>query len=240
MRSAYAVLGVPGNATPEEIREAFDRAAAFYTPEKIALGNGIVDKFNELKTAYDVLRDPQSRAAHDRKLSAVRPTPAPARVQVIHEEESPVRRLLLWGVVLVAVLFGAGMFLHWRATEARKEQAALEIISRKQAEKEEEKRRQEAQVAEAERLAAKLKAEADDRRFAAEGQYAAMRATSERARQESNALQAQRMATAEAQRQEAAAAMQEQRNASEARMRVEADKRRVRELCIQLYRRVDC
>ncbi len=240
MRSAYAVLGVPGNATPEEIQEAFDRAAGFYTPEKIAAGDGVVDKFNELKTAFEVLRDPQSRAAHDRKLTgqlSVRPSP---RVEIIPEEESPGRRLLWWGILMVGAIFAAGFLVQSRNAEARKEQAALEIVARKQADAEAAKKRDEDARLEAERVAARARAEADDRRFSTEGQYAAQRASNDRARSEANALQAQRQAAMEAQRQEAAAAMQDQRNAQEARMRVEADKRRIRELCIQLYRRVDC
>lgn len=241
MRSAYAVLGVPGNATDDEIREAYERAAGFYTPEKLAAVEGAADKFAELKAAYGVLREPAARAAHDRKLSMQRaPKQPPAKVEVIVEEESPVRRLLLWGMVLVAALFAAGMFMQWRAAEARREQAQAEILARQQAQKEAEARRAEqARLAE-ERAAAKAKQEQDDRRFAMEGEYAAARATAERARQEANALNARRMAQAEAERAAMTLRLEEQRAATEARMRIEADKRRIRELCWQQYQRVDC
>ena len=71
MRSAYLVLGIPGNATPDDVETAYRSATQVYSPERIASEPGAVDKFNEIKDAYKILRDPQARAAHDRKLSAV-------------------------------------------------------------------------------------------------------------------------------------------------------------------------
>lgn len=241
MRSAYAILGVPGNAGDDEVREAFERAASYYTPERLAARDDAADKLAELKTAYDVLKDPASRAAHDRKLSLQRAkVPQPTKIEVIVEEESPVRRLLLWGLVLVAALFAAGGFLQWRSAEARREQAQAEIAARQQALKDEEARRAEQVRLDTERAASKTRQEYDDRRIAMEGQAAAMRASAERARQESNVLSAQRMAQAEAERQAMTLRLEEQRAANEARMRVESDKRRIRELCWQLYQRSDC
>jgi curved DNA-binding protein CbpA len=240
MRSAYLVLGVPGNASAEEIEAAFAVARRLYTPQRLASEEGAVEKFNEVKTAYDVLRDRDSRAAHDRKLAAApRPLSTP-RVVVAYEEESPTRRLLLWGLVLAAVLFAGGFYVQNRTAQARAAQAAADLAAKQLAEREAKEKKEEAERLEQARAAAQAKAEAQDRQFAVEGQYAAQRATAERNRQDAQALQMQRTAAMEARQQEAAAREQEQRAAMEARMRVESDKRRIREMCYQLYRRYDC
>ena len=84
MKSAYMVLGVPGNASPEDIDAAFSHAREVYPPQRLAQEDGAVDKFNEVKQAYGILRDPDARAAHDRKLSrALSQKPAP-RVETIY------------------------------------------------------------------------------------------------------------------------------------------------------------
>jgi curved DNA-binding protein CbpA len=240
MKSAYLVLGVPGNASNEDIEFAFERARNLYTPARLASTEGAAEKFSEVKDAYNILRDADSRAAHDRKLlNARQPRPATRQVMIV-EEESPTRKLLVYALVLAAALIGAGFFVSYKNAEARKQQAALELQSKVQAAKEEERQRMEAERAEADRARAKAKEEADDRRFAAEGRMAAARADAQRQRSEQNAIQMQRMAIAEAQREEANRQAEQRRLEAEARMRLEADKRRIRELCYQNYRRFDC
>jgi curved DNA-binding protein CbpA len=240
MKSAYLILGLPGNASDEDIEIAHKRAQLLFPPERLSKVDGAVDRFNEIQAAYKILKDPESRAAHDRKLATpqARP-PAVARTQVI-EEVSGGSKLLRAGVALVLVLFAVGFFISYKNAEARKAQAALELAQKEQASKDEEQRRADAERADNDRAQAKIKAEADERRFAIEGQIAGARASAERQRQEFIAIQMQRNAAAEAQRQESAARMQEQQNATEARRRVEADKRRIRELCYQQYRKSDC
>jgi curved DNA-binding protein CbpA len=240
MKSAYLILGVPGNASDEDIEIAHKRAQLLFPPDRLSKVDGAVDRFNEIQTAYKILKDPESRAAHDRKLAApqARP-PAVARTQII-EEDSTGKKLLRAGFALVIVLFAVGFFISYKNAEARKAQAALELAQKEQAAKDEEQRRADAERADYERAQAKAKAEADDKRFTIEGQIAGARASAERQRQEFVAVQMQRNAAAEAQRQEMAARMQEQRDATEARQRVEADKRRIRQLCYQNYKKLDC
>ncbi len=240
MKSAYFVLGVPGNASNEDIEIAFARTKLLYTPERLANAEGALEKFKEVKIAYDVLRNADSRAAHDRKLSAAqRPTPA-TRPVIVVEEESPPRKILVYSLLLVAAIFAVGYFISYQNSEARRAQAAVELAAKAQAAREEQSKKVEDERLDQERALAKAKAEAAERRFTAEAQTSAARASNERMRQEQTALQMQRLATADAQRQEAAQRAEQRRNETEARMRVEADKRRIRELCYQQYRRYDC
>ena len=239
MASAYTTLGIPGNASPQDIETAFQRARDLYTKEHMATVEGALERFEQVKTAYAVLRDPDSRAAHDRKLAAEL-RPRPRTTTIVVEEESPTGKYLKRGLILVAVLFAAGLFISYKNAEARKEQAALELAAKQEAAKEEERRQAETARLEQERARAKEKAEANDKQVAYEGQLASARASMENARQEATAVQMQRAALAEQQRHELAARAEERRNADAARQRVEADKRRIRELCYQQYRKYDC
>lgn len=243
MKSAYVTLGVPGNAAAQDIEIAFERARLFYTPERLASVEGAVDKFNEVKAAYELLRNPEFRAAHDRKLTAAHSRPPPGGAgyaRTVVEEETPGRKLLKAGLWLLAVIFAAGLFIGYKNAEARRQQAALELAMKEQAEKEEERLRLEAQRQEQQRAQQQAQAEADDRRLAQEGRMAGAQASAERARQEYASVSMQRLALQEAQRQEAARRSEEQRSAMEARRRTEADKMRIRDLCYQQYRRPDC
>jgi curved DNA-binding protein CbpA len=240
MKSAYLVLGVPGNASDEDVDIAYKRAELLFTPDRLSKSDGAVDRFNELKTAYKILKDPASRAAHDRKLASAQAKPKPTIQTQVVEEESTAKKLLKAGVALLIVLFAAGFFISYKNAETARAHAALELARKQQDAKEEEQRRIDAERADNERAMAKAKAEADERRFDTESRMAGTRATIERQRQEYISIQAQRNAAAEVQRQETAQRMQEQRDATEARRRVEADKRRIRELCWQQYRKTDC
>ncbi|MCS7088206.1 MAG: molecular chaperone DnaJ [Thermoflexales bacterium] len=64
-RDYYEVLGVPRNATQEEIKKAFRRLARQYHPD-VNKSPDAEAKFKEINEAYEVLSDEQKRAAYDR------------------------------------------------------------------------------------------------------------------------------------------------------------------------------
>ncbi|MGC9066941.1 MAG: molecular chaperone DnaJ [Minisyncoccia bacterium] len=58
----YEILGVPKDASQEEIKKAFYKLAHKYHPDK----GGDAEKFKEINEAYQVLSDPEKRAQYDK------------------------------------------------------------------------------------------------------------------------------------------------------------------------------
>jgi molecular chaperone DnaJ len=66
MADFYAVLSVSREASDDEIKQAYRRLALQWHPDKNGGSKDAEEKFKTLTEAYDVLRDPQKRAAYDR------------------------------------------------------------------------------------------------------------------------------------------------------------------------------
>ncbi len=64
-RDYYETLGVPRNASTEEIKKAFRRLAMRYHPDRNK-EDGAEARFKEIGEAYEVLSDSEKRAAYDR------------------------------------------------------------------------------------------------------------------------------------------------------------------------------
>jgi curved DNA-binding protein len=61
----YAIMGVARDATEDEIKRAYRKLARKYHPD-VSKEPQAEDRFKELGEAYEVLKDPEKRAAYDR------------------------------------------------------------------------------------------------------------------------------------------------------------------------------
>lgn len=66
MADYYDVLGISRSATDEEVKGAYRKLAMRWHPDRNNGSKEAEEKFKELTEAYDVLREPEKRAAYDR------------------------------------------------------------------------------------------------------------------------------------------------------------------------------
>ncbi|GIV00621.1 MAG: chaperone protein DnaJ [Actinomycetota bacterium] len=64
-RDLYEILGVPRDATQEEIKRAYRRLARQYHPD-VNPSADAEERFKEIAAAYEILSDPEKRAQYDR------------------------------------------------------------------------------------------------------------------------------------------------------------------------------
>lgn len=69
----YEFLGVTQGASTEEIRAAYRQRAAILHPDRNPGDAEVAQLFTEISKAYEVLVDPEKRAAYDASLKTTRP-----------------------------------------------------------------------------------------------------------------------------------------------------------------------
>jgi len=74
-RDPYEVLGVSRNATAEEIQKAYRKLSKKYHPDRNPGDKQAENAYKEVQEAYEILNDPQKRAAYDRYGFAGPPPP---------------------------------------------------------------------------------------------------------------------------------------------------------------------
>lgn len=65
MKDYYKVLGVPSNASQEDIKKAYRRLAKQYHPDVAKGDKQTEEKFKDISEAYNVLSDPEQRKKYD-------------------------------------------------------------------------------------------------------------------------------------------------------------------------------
>ena len=74
MENYYKILELDENASETEIKKAFRRLSFLYHPDK---NPSQEEKFKQINQAYEVLKDPNTKAAYDFELSLRNPSSFP-------------------------------------------------------------------------------------------------------------------------------------------------------------------
>lgn len=244
MKSAYSILGIPGNATQTEIDQAFQQASVHYSHARVADDPDSATRLVDVRDAYKLLSNADMRAAHDRKLGAALAV-RPERTRVLIEAEAPswYRQPMVILALLVVGVFAVGGYMSHTRTQLRKaqaEQAALELAQKKldaeaAAAAEAQQRR-----LDAERARAEARADSQERQLRAESAAIARTVANSNQQQESSMLRQIEADRREKQRRENEVKNEERQRVNEAQRRLAADKQRIRELCYQQYRQTNC
>src|SRR5215472_4043435 len=62
----YELLGVSRTASPDDIKKSFRKLAMQHHPDRNRDNKDAEKKFKEVNHAYEILKDPDKRAAYDR------------------------------------------------------------------------------------------------------------------------------------------------------------------------------
>lgn len=233
MKSAYAVLGVPGNADQEEIKQAYEQATKYYSKDKLIENPSLAERLQEVREAYKILSTTELRQLHDRKLSAAVGS-SRARAAYPPTDEEPSK----WGVLKIMLIAVIGMFAigtyyaHVRE-ESRKAARAHELALKQRADEEAEKAAKEQAAAEAARARADALAESRERQLRAESAAVGRQVLAN----QNSALYAQER---QAQAERNAALQAERQRKLEAQQRIADDQRQLRNICMQNYGRPNC
>jgi hypothetical protein len=170
--------------------------------------------------------------------TGARPTP------VVVDNGPTLPRGLLATLLALALIVGAVWWMNQQRAERARHQAeaeAAETLRREEQERLAQRQREAAEAAEQKaRAQAERQAESSERRLRQEASMSALRIQADEARRQADEQRALRQAQDEAWRRQSEERLAEQRRVAEAQRIVEADKRRVRELCMQNYGRPNC
>ena len=244
MKSCYAILGVPGNASETEIHEAFKKASAHYSKERLVENPDAATRLRAIQEAYKILSNAEMREAHDRKLSAASQPPASRPRVVIEAEPSRVSKPLVIMALVVVAMFAIGGYMNHSRDQTRKALAEQELARKKLEADAEAKAAAEAIAFQTKQDADRRRAQADadraDRQLRTEATTSARMAANADMQQQALAVRLQDNERREKQRLEASAKSEERQRAYEAERRVAKDKQAIRDLCLMQYGRSNC
>lgn len=241
MKSAYSILGVPGNASAAEIEQAYVKANAHYSKTLLVDDPEAIARLTEIREAHKLLTSTEMRAAHDRKLSAAIHRAAGRPNVVIEAEGTPwYAKPLVWLALLVVAMFAVGNFMSHSREQARTALAAQDLAQKK-LEAEATARAEAAQAKiDADRAHAQAADQNRERQLRSESSNIARDAAYANIQQQTMMSRQIENDRRDAQRRESEAKAQDRQLAYEAQRRLAADQARIRDLCMQQYRRPNC
>ncbi len=247
VKTLYSVLGVEATASQDDIDDAFTRLKLQHPQAKIDADENARIRFAAIQQAYATLKEPDARAAYDQRLK--RAGIRVASSSSLAMDDGPgwmsLRNLFVAGFIVILV---SGMWWYHARQVAREEAAAIQRVLKIV----EEAKRKQAELAEAEEARRQASFESSQQRID-EDRERRQRFDAERAsrqvgidirnseREADMRLRQEKSEKERRERQEQNTKQQAERDAQrQAQLRIDNEKRQLREMCMQRYRRPDC
>ncbi len=241
MDSAYKVLGVPGNATSEEINQALQKALHHYSHAKLAQDSDAVARVLAIREAHKILSNNDMRAAHDRKLLSYVNKPRSTPRIVMEAVPAPwYTNVFYLGVLLVLSMFAIGGYMAHARDKARAAAEATLLEEKKIAAEALAREEEERKRAEDRRARQQSEDKAREQQMAAEASNSLRSAMIAESQAQSDMRRKEETLQRDKQRRESEAKSEERQRIYDAQRRLAADQQRIRELCYQQYRRTQC
>lgn len=243
-KSAYLILGLPGNATQADIHATYQRLVATFSQDKLATDAAARKLHREIQEAYALLKAPELRAAYDRELSGLRKPERDTRNT--STSPAPLHRQP-WLLFLLVLLASGAYAVHYRSTERKAvaERAAAQAAELKKKEAAEalltqQKLDAETAALQREQLRQQREDQQRERQERSAADASAARAASLMERQQDQARRQLESSKRETEREQIKTQQAERQRVQEAELRVAKEKQILRELCYQRYGRPDC
>lgn len=107
--SLYESIGVPVDATTEEIKAACMRLGAAYRPDRAHIDKHAAENFRDIERAYAVLTDPVKRGLYDKELALSTPTVSDSRHPVVAAIGGGIAGIVAGGILILASPFLAAL-----------------------------------------------------------------------------------------------------------------------------------
>lgn len=105
----YEILGITCFSNVETIKKAYRELAKKYHPDKNPSDIKAEEKFKEISSAYEILSDPQKRAAYDSKLEEEKIKAEQERIQKEKEFKKSESNLTQKNNNILATIFGISL-----------------------------------------------------------------------------------------------------------------------------------
>jgi len=120
MKDFYYILGVEGNATQHEVREAYRKLSKKFHPDVNGNDYYFEDRFKEILEAYDTLNDPAKRHRYDAALKKYQADPAAINKKPAYRKAT--RSIdITFSLVLIALVAVFGTYVYKALYSDKKE-----------------------------------------------------------------------------------------------------------------------
>lgn len=241
VKTLYSALGLEPEATYDDIEAAFANLKRQYPQTLLQQDEAARIRFQAIQQAHATLRDPDSRAAYDQRISRAGIRTATTAGSADSGSWLNTRNAIILGAVTIIV---SGMWWYNARENARQEaeimRQALRIAEQEKQRKAELEAQEEARRQASFEASQQRQEENRERQWRQEAQQSARQVDANLRNAQAQADAQQRREKMEADNRQRRLQSERQQQEREAQMRVQREQAELRRICMERYRRPDC